>query len=156
MKKYMQPVGIIVILQVFAFLTSYFVTEGAVQGWYQTVHKAALSPPDWLFAPVWVALYTLLGIALWRLWRRRGDARGRRALIVFLLQLAGNYSWSFVFFGMRQFTAAFLLLLAIDLLTMACMLRCWWLDRKVTWLLAPYLAWIGFATYLAFEVMRLN
>lgn len=154
MKRYLQPIILIFILQVLAFLTSYFVTENAVSTWYQDINKAALNPPDWLFAPVWTILYALLAIALWILWRARFDPNGKIALGLFVAQLVLNYCWSPVFFGLQAFTAAFVILLAMIGLSIGAMVTT--RRRIVIWLMIPYMAWISFATYLTFEVMRLN
>jgi tryptophan-rich sensory protein len=154
MKRYLQPIILIFILQVLAFLTSYFVTENAVSTWYQDINKAALNPPDWLFAPVWTILYALLAIALWILWRARHDPNGKIAFGLFVAQLVLNYCWSPVFFGLQAFTAAFIILLAMIGLSIGAMVMT--RRRIVVWLMIPYMAWISFATYLTFEVMRLN
>lgn len=156
MKRYLKPVGLILILQILAFMTSYFVTAPAVSGWYQSIAKSQLNPPDGIFAPVWAILYTILGIVLWKLWPLRATHCGKRALAFFLIQLALNYCWSYVFFGMGAFGMAFIILILMDGLTICCMLAASAVDKTVSRLLIPYLAWIGFATYLTYAVMALN
>lgn len=156
MKRFLPLAGLILILQVLAFLTSYFVTESAVNGWYQAIEKSSLNPPDWVFAPVWTTLYIILAVSLWMLWRGRQNPTIKKALGFFLAQLVLNYSWSFVFFSLRAFSAAFWLLIVIDLLTIAAMVLAWSHKCRVSLMLLPYLAWIGFATYLTYAVMRLN
>lgn len=156
MKKYMPLAGLVLILQVLAFLTSYFVTENAVNGWYQGINKSPLNPPDWVFAPVWTVLYALLAVALWHLWRGRKNPRLKTALRFFLAQLALNYIWSPVFFGMGAFGAAFIIIVAMVALTIAAMVSAWNAKRLVVWLLAPYLVWIAFASHLNFYIMSAN
>jgi len=156
MKKYL-PLGILIFsLQTLAFLTSYFVTETAVNSWYQGIVKSPLSPPDWLFAPVWTTLYAMLAVALWQLWQLRAHMQARKAMLFFGVQLIANYTWSFVFFGMANFHAAFWLLVFIIFFTLRTMMTAWPVKRSVVWLLVPYLAWLGFASHLAYAVMTLN
>src|SRR5690606_20719968 len=113
MKRYAGLGATILILQVLSYLTSYFVTQNAVQGWYRSIEKSALTPPDWVFPVVWFILYTMLAIVLWRLWERRDMTGAKTVLTLFMAQLILNYAWSFVFFGMGAFAAAFTMLLII-------------------------------------------
>jgi tryptophan-rich sensory protein len=156
MKTYIKPLAAILILQVLAFLTSYFVTKPAVSGWYQSLNKSALNPPDWVFAPVWTLLYTLLGIVLWRLWRLRAAPMGEKALTFFVVQMGLNYSWSYVFFGLGAFASAFFILLVMIALTILTIKLARSADPLSAKLLYPYLAWISFAAYLNYAVMTLN
>lgn len=153
MKRYWPLAAIILILQILAFLTSYFVTENAVNGWYQSINKSSLNLPDWVFAPVWTILYAMLGLALWKLWPMRHDPRGRKALIFFLIQLGLNYLWSPVFFGLGAFAAALGIIILMVGFTIGCMMNA---GKIVSWLLAPYLAWISFATWLTYCVTVMN
>ncbi len=156
MKKLLAPLCVVVTLEILSYLSAYFVTQNAVNSWYRGIAKSTLNPPDWLFAPVWAVLYALLGVALYRLWQHRRDPRARRALAFFLIQLVCNYAWSFVFFGFAAFTAAFILLLVIVAFTAMAMQAAHKIDGVVVRLMAPYLAWVSFATWLTFAVMRLN
>lgn len=156
MRKYLPLALTIIVMQALAFLTSYFVTEAAVNSWYQMIDKGPLSPPDWLFAPVWAVLYTLLAISLWLFWKQRFSQGGKITLAAFIAQLTANYAWSFLFFGMRAFGAAVVLLIIIDVLTAATIMLGIRVQRTAALLLLPYLAWICFATYLSYNVMALN
>lgn len=156
MKKFRPLIGLILILQILAFLTSYFVTKSAVNGWYQGIHKSALNPPDWLFAPVWTILYTLLAIALWHLWRGRKNPVQHKALILLTVQMVLNYLWSPVFFGMGAFGAAFIIIVCMVALTLGVIFMTWPVKRVVAYLLVPYLAWIAFASHLNYAIMSLN
>lgn len=156
MKRFLPLASLILILQVLAFLTSYFVTEPAVNGWYQAIPKSSLTPPDWVFAPVWTILYVILAVALWMLWQARENRGAKKALKLFLAQLVLNYGWSSVFFSLQAFTAAFWMLIVIDVLTISTMIVAWRNERRVSLMLIPYLAWISFATYLTYVVAALN
>ena len=69
--------------------------------WYAQLEKPAWTPPNWLFGPVWTALYLMMAVAAWEVWRRGGFARQCRPLALFLIQLAFNALWSW-FFSRRQ------------------------------------------------------
>jgi len=93
------------------------VTATSVGTWYAGLAKPSFNPPNWLFGPVWSALYLMVAVTGWRVWRRRGQSGARVALAAWGLQLVLNLGWSFVFFGARMIGAALveivLLLVAI-------------------------------------------
>jgi len=132
------------------------ITRPAVATWYQEIQRPAITPPDWVFAPVWITLYVLMAVAAWRVWRRHGLEGARPALGLYGVQLALNLAWSFIFFGAGAFGAALaeiaLLLAAIA----ATGLAFWRLDRAAGWLLAPYGLWVAYATAINAGVWWLN
>lgn len=124
--------------------------------WYAGLRKPAWNPPNWLFGPVWTALYALMAAAAWRVWQRGGWTAQARPLGLFLLQLALNGLWSWVFFGWHRPGLAFaeiLLLWAAILLTIRHFAP---VSRPAAALLVPYLAWVSFAAVLNFTLWRLN
>jgi tryptophan-rich sensory protein len=124
--------------------------------WYAGLRKPVWNPPGWLFAPVWTALYAMMAFAAWLVWHRGGWAAQARPLGWFLLQLALNGLWSWVFFGWHRPGLAFaeiLLLWAAILLTIRSFAP---VSRPAAWLLIPYLAWVTFASVLNFSLWRLN
>jgi benzodiazapine receptor len=132
------------------------VTRTAVHDWYQELAKPHFTPPDWVFAPVWITLYLLMGFSAWLIWRRVGLAGGRTPLTVFAVQLALNLAWSFVFFGARLIGWA-----AIELgfLWVAIAFNIWvfWrIDRLASVLLVPYFLWASFAGVLNTSIYILN
>lgn len=131
-------------------------TADDVAAWYPTLIKPPFTPPSWLFAPVWTVLYALMGIALWRIWRAPSGRRRTVALGLFAAQLVLNAAWSLLFFEWRSPGLAFLDILllwsAVSLLIRAA----WPLDGAAAVLLAPYLAWIGFAAVLNLSILLLN
>ena len=133
-----------------------WVTADSVGTWYRTLQKPDFNPPDWVFAPVWSLLYLMIALAGWRVWRRRGLAGARVAMGAYAAQLALNLAWSFVFFGGQMIGIALaeivLLLVAIGVNA----LLFWRIDRMAGWLLAPYAAWVAFASILNFALWRLN
>ena len=124
--------------------------------WYASLQKPSWTPPNWLFGPVWTALYTMMGVAAWLVWRRGGFERQRIALRLFLLQLFFNALWSPLFFGMHKPGLAFADLLLLWL-ALAATAAAFWKARPVAGaLLLPYLAWVSFAGALNFALWRLN
>jgi translocator protein len=134
-------------------------TQASVDTWYlPRVEKPAWAPPSWVFAPVWTLLYTLMGTALFLVWRHLSfqPAETRRALTVFAVHLAANVAWSFAFFGARSPAlglVVIVVLLALIIATMGAFAR---VSKAAAWLLAPYLAWVAFATALNAAIWRLN
>jgi tryptophan-rich sensory protein len=143
-------------------------TAASVGTWYPTLAKPAFNPPNWIFAPVWSALYLMIAIAGWRVWRRGdGEASGgveasgamrevRLALIVYAVQIALNLSWSFVFFGARLIGPALAVIAALLAAIIANAFLFWRIDRAAGALLVPYAAWVAFATLLNAALWRLN
>ncbi|WP_439612142.1 TspO/MBR family protein [Reyranella sp.] len=132
------------------------VTAESVTTWYATLNKPSFNPPNWIFGPVWTALYILMGVAAWRVWRAADRDTARGPLAVFALQLAVNLGWSVAFFGLRNPGLAVVVILLLDLLVLATTLMFRRIDRLAAWLLVPYLAWISFATLLNVTIWRLN
>lgn len=123
--------------------------------WYASLAKPAWTPPGALFAPVWTALYLAMGIAAWMVWRRGGRSRAP-ALGLYLVQLALNALWSYLFFGLHRPDLA---LLDIGLLWAAIlpvMLRFGRIRSVAGALILPYLLWVSFAACLNFAIWRLN
>lgn len=123
---------------------------------YAELVRPAWAPPASWFGPVWTTLYLLMAVAAWLVWRER-DAPGRdRALVLFVVQLALNALWSWLFFGWRLGALAFvdvLLLFALIAATLAAFLR---VRRVAGLLLVPYLLWVGFASALTWAVWQRN
>jgi translocator protein len=124
--------------------------------WYAALNKPAWNPPDWIFGPVWTALYTMMAVAAWLVWRRGGFAGQGRPLGLFLAQLALNALWTPLFFGLRQPGVAFAEILLLWVAILATLLAFWPVSRAAAWLLAPYLAWVSFAAVLNGTLWRLN
>ncbi len=131
-------------------------TADGVRTWYPTIAKPAWTPPAWLFGPVWTALYTLMGVAAWRVWRRDGLREARLPLAVFALQLVLNAAWSLLFFGWHRPGLAFAEILVLWAAILATTVLFSARDRLAAVLFLPYLAWVTFAAALNFALWRLN
>ena len=124
--------------------------------WFDALAKPAWFPPGWVFGVVWTILYVLLGIAIAQILHARG-ARGRAGAIgLFVIQFALNLAWTPVFFAAHQVTLALWLIAAILILAVATTISFNRIRKPAAWLMLPYLAWLGFATVLAWEMDRLN
>lgn len=131
-------------------------TASSVGNWYPTLAKPAFNPPNWIFAPVWTALYFMMAVAGWRVWRSDGLRRARWALTLFALQLALNLAWSILFFGMHSIGAALIEIVVLLLAILATALAFWRRDRAAGMLFVPYAAWVAFAAVLNAAIWRLN
>jgi tryptophan-rich sensory protein len=130
--------------------------SGYGNAWFDALQKPAMMPPGWVFAAAWTLLYILLGLALALILHARG-ARGRGlALALFLLQLLLNFAWSPIFFAYHEVGAAFWTIAAILLLSLAAALLFGRIRRSAALLMLPYLAWLGFAALLTWQVGALN
>jgi benzodiazapine receptor len=139
----------------FAGIIGSVFTVSTVSSWYPTLIKPNFSPPSWLFAPVWVLLYFLMGISLYLLWQNRARDN-QKSLIIFGIQLILNVFWSFLFFGLRSPLYGLidiLFLLAAIILTIALLFK---ISSYAAILLIPYLAWVCFAAILNYSIITLN
>ena len=131
-------------------------TAATVGTWFQALVQPSFRPPDWLFAPVWFVLYTLMGIAAWRVWRIAGFSGARRALTLYAVQLGLNFAWSFLFFSFKMIGPAFveiLVLLVAVILTAIAFRR---IDGWAAAMFVPYIAWVSFASLLNGSLWVLN
>lgn len=113
--------------------------------WYNTLTKAPLTPPSHVFRIVWPLLYILMAISFFRFLARGGSLAGGLA---FFVQLAMTLVWPFLFFEQRRVCASVVLVVSLVLMTMVTMWSFHSVDRLSTHLLAPYVLWLLFATYL--------
>lgn len=126
---------------------------------YMALQRPAWAPPAWLFGPVWSVLYAAMAVAAWQVWRRCGGWRGPAApaLALFVVQLAANALWTWLFFAARQGGLAFAEIVVLALLVAATAWRFRALgQRAAALLLLPYLAWVLFAAALNLTLWRLN
>jgi translocator protein len=123
---------------------------------YEELSRPPWAPPPSLFGPVWSVLYLSMGVAAWLVWRRRGFTGARIALGLFLTQLLANALWTWLFFAWRQGALAFGEILVLWVLIVATVIGFWRVRRLAAALLLPYLAWVGFAAALTYEVWQRN
>lgn len=131
-------------------------TAPSISTWYSTLIKPSFNPPNWLFGPVWTVLYTLMGISVFLVWRKKTNSNTKRALILYLIQLSLNLSWSIVFFGLRQPALAFINIVALWVAIIVTIQKFKIISRPASILLIPYLLWVTFASILNFSIVVLN
>ena len=140
-----------------AGLIGAFYTTPSISGWYQTLAKPELAPPNWIFAPVWTTLFFLMGIAAYLIWKKglvRQDVKV--ALGFFVVQLILNTLWSIIFFGAHALGWALLDIVLLWLAILATTLSFWKISRVAGSLMIPYLLWVSFAIYLNYSIFILN
>lgn len=134
-----------------------FFTVSSVDSWYQFLIKPVGNPPSWVFGPVWITLYALMGISFYLIWISKADKITKQtAVIVFGGQLLLNAFWSIVFFGARN---PFYALINIILLWIAILITMFWfrkISRPAFLLLVPYILWVTYASYLNLGILMLN
>ncbi len=146
----------LIVCQLAGVLGSLF-TRPAIPTWYRTLHKPSFSPPDWIFGPVWVTLYLLMGISLFLVWRRAGqDPRIRGSMIPFFAQLGLNAFWSIAFFGFRSPLFGLVVILLLWIAIVWTLQRFYQISARGALLLLPYLLWVSFAVVLNIFLWVLN
>ncbi|GAB5506401.1 MAG: tryptophan-rich sensory protein [Rhizobiaceae bacterium] len=121
--------------------------------WYQGLAKPSFNPPNWIFGPVWTALYILIAIAGWRVWRANPTGA---PIALWVMQLALNFSWSPVFFAAQLPRIALIIIIVLLVVIVGFIASAWREDRTAALLFLPYLAWVAFATVLNAAIVLLN
>jgi tryptophan-rich sensory protein len=149
-------VASIVLCQLAGLIGSIFTTP-AIPTWYDSLRKPFFNPPNWIFGPVWVSLYVLMGISLFVIWQRKeNNPQAKKGLVLFFAQLILNAFWSVAFFGLKS---PFLGLINIILLWLAIFSTIQYfskISKIAALLLLPYLLWVSFAGVLNFSLWILN
>jgi benzodiazapine receptor len=124
--------------------------------WYALLAKPDWIPPNKWFGPVWGALYVLMSIAAWIIWRERYHRRRMTAIIAYLLQLLLNGAWTPLFFGLHNLDAALFDIVAL-LIAVGWTLREFaQVKARAAWLLVPYFLWVGLAVAMTLSLWKLN
>lgn len=131
-------------------------TADAVPEWYATLNKPSFAPPNWVFGPVWTTLYVLMGISLFLIWKRSKSKKRDQAVLVFFIQLALNFGWSFIFFYFNRIGLALIeiVLLWASILVMLMLFHK--IKPLAAYINIPYLLWVTFATILNAGYFILN
>jgi benzodiazapine receptor len=146
----------ILICQCVGFIGSLF-TQPSIPTWYATLEKPSVTPPNWVFSPVWITLFLLMGISLFLIWRTGlAERKAKVALGCFGAQLVFNLAWSMLFFGLRSPLGGLIDIAALWILialTIFCFFK---ISKAAGFLLLPYIVWVSFAAVLNFFIWRLN
>ena len=132
-------------------------TTPAIPTWYASLKKPFFTPPSWIFAPVWITLYALMGTSLYVVWRKGLDRHDvRRAVSLFAVQLALNVLWSVVFFGMQSPLYGFIVIVLLWVVLLATVITFYRVSKLAGVLLIPYFLWGSFASALNLAILILN
>jgi benzodiazapine receptor len=132
-------------------------TTPAIPTWYAALEKPFFTPPNWLFAPAWISLYLLMAIAAFLVWRQGLGQKGvKAALVVFLVQLVLNASWSVVFFGLQSPLWGMVVILALWVAILLNIIMFFRLSTAAGALMLPYILWVSFASALNIAIWVLN
>ena len=134
------------------------VTKDSVTTWYPTLVKPFFNPPNWIFMPVWSVLYIMMGIAAGRIWNRleTDEENVKIAFKFFVIQLALNALWSYLFFGFHNTFLAMIEIVILWLMIYETIIKFRKVDKIASQMLIPYIAWVSFAAILNASVWWLN
>lgn len=124
--------------------------------WYYTLNQPPLTPPAWVFAPAWAALYTMIFISLVLFTVKKTNAPKSLGYILFFTQMVLNFSWSPIFFVYHNLLLALAILILMDILVYFNIREFYDISTKSSYFLIPYFLWILFATYLTLGIIVLN
>ena len=135
-------------------LGSYF-TASSIPTWYAALNKPVFAPPNWIFGPVWTTLYILMGISLYLLWTSKKKGK-EKVLRLFFIQLALNFLWSIIFFGMHNVFLAFVEIIALWIFIFLTIRQSLLVSKNAAYLLYPYIIWVTIASILNLLLLILN
>lgn len=130
-------------------------TVKAIPTWYATLNKPFFSPPNYLFGPVWLILYLMMGIALYLNWIKK-TKQAKFNVRLFFIHLFFNAIWTPIFFGAKNLFLALIIILIIWALIVMMIFKFWKVNKVSSLLLIPYLVWVSFASLLNYFVWKLN
>jgi tryptophan-rich sensory protein len=131
-------------------------TAREISGWFRTLTRPSIAPPDWLFGPVWTLLYALMALAAWQVWLLPASTLRSWGLALFLAQLALNFAWTWIFFRSHAIGFALAEVVVLWAAIGATTLVFSQVAPAAAWLMAPYWAWVSFAAVLNAAYWRLN
>ena len=131
-----------------------FVTAQSVLDWYPTLNKPFFNPPTGVFGPAWTLLFIMMAVAAWRVWLEGSIAKP--ALNLFFIQLILNFFWTIIFFGMKNIGLALVEIIIFWIMIAFTMRAFMKISKSAGWMMAPYLAWVSFATLLNASIWWLN
>lgn len=176
--KLLKLIASVLICQVAGIIGSFF-TMPAISTWYSTLKKPSIAPPNWVFAPVWIFLFFLMGISLYLVWKKKwevkvsgkkkinfwnslskklwiGSWKEENAIAIFVLQLVLNVWWSVIFFGLKFPGLAFFEIIALWFAILYTIVNFHRISKKAAYLLFPYILWVSFAAVLNFLFWIIN
>lgn len=154
--NYTKLFSAIILTEAVGVIGSFFTTPN-ISSWYSNMNKSPLTPPGWVFAPVWTILFALMGVSLYLVYNKfKKEKRSITALVVFAVQLVLNLFWSILFFGLHNPSAAFVEIVFLWLAILLTIILFFRISRPAAYLLIPYILWVSFASYLNYSFLILN
>lgn len=148
MKLWLKILLAIVVVNLLGGVGALFTIE-AIPEWYASLEKPPGVPPNWVFGPVWTTLYTLMAVAFALVWHKGQPTPAKKsALIWFTIQMVFNVAWTPIFFGAYQLLLALMVIVLLIVAIVITIRHFAGAYSPATWLLAPYLVWVIYATYL--------
>jgi translocator protein len=134
-----------------------WLTVPEIAGWYAGLNKPSFNPPNYLFGPVWTALYAMMGVAFFLVWKADADAGLKKtAMMLFVVQLVLNFFWSLIFFNAHQLGWALVEIIAMWVFILLTIFAFGKISSLAALLLVPYICWVSFATVLNAALWKLN
>ncbi len=147
-------ISAIIICQLAGIIGSIF-TAPATRTWYTTINKPSFNPPSWIFSPVWISLFVLMGISLYLVWIKKSKIK-KKAITIFGIQLGLNALWSILFFGLKSPLAAFIEIIILWIAILMTIVYFRKISKIAAYLLLPYILWVSFAAVLNFSIFWIN
>jgi len=155
-KKISKLIIAIIICQSAGIIGSLFTTP-SISTWYDAIQKPTFTPPNWVFGPVWITLFTLMGISLYLIWEKGlRNKNVKSSLFVFFLQLVLNSLWSILFFGLQSPFYAFVEIIILWAAIAVTIIKFYKISRNAGLILIPYIMWVSVALILNYYVWVLN
>lgn len=143
----------ILVCELAGVIGSFFTSS--ITGWYAALAKPSFNPPSWIFGPVWVFLYFLMGISLYLVWNSNSKQK-RSAIIIFSVQLFLNAMWSIIFFGLNNIFLAFVDIILLWIFILIAIIYFYRINKTSSYILMPYFIWVSFAVLLNYRILALN
>jgi tryptophan-rich sensory protein len=124
--------------------------------WYATLHKPFFNQPNYLFGPVWSAIYTLMGVSFYLILKQPSSGTRKKAISIFIVQLVLNFFWSIIFFNFHFIGAALIEILAMWVSILLLIIYFYRVSKLASLIQLPYLCWVSFATLLNAAIFYLN
>lgn len=153
MNKWFKLIISILVCQMAGVIGSIF-TGPSIPIWYAGLQKPAFAPPNWVFAPVWITLFTLMGVSLYLVWEKRKNIKV--PLILFGIQLILNIVWSLLFFGLQSPFYALIEIIILWIAILLTILSFYKISKRAGILLLPYISWVSLAAILNYYIWLLN
>ena len=151
--KYISLIGFIIITFAASGIGS-FATRISKEPWYSSINKPSFNPPDWVFAPVWAALYVFMAIAVWLIWTN--SKKTKKIFYIYFIHLFINATWSVIFFGFHEIFLALINIVLIIFFIIWLIKLYLPINKMSAYLMIPYLAWCSYAFILNLNLYLLN